>query len=253
MSRILIMVATHKRYRMPDDTIYFPVHVGAQGKTDLGFTPDCTGEHISKKNPNYCELTGLYWIWKNTSSDYLGLAHYRRHFIVHRKRDLWNGIATRGDIETMLKDCDVILPHKRNYVIESTYQQYAHAHHAVDLDTTREILAQRYPNYLSAFDRAMKKTTGHKFNMFIMKRELADAYCEWLFSVLFELEERLDISTYNQNDQRVFGFVSERLLDVWLDTNGITYREMPVAFLEKQNWFIKGGNFLLRKLGIKKQ
>ncbi len=153
----------------------------------------------------------------------------------------------------MLKDCDVILPHKRNYVIESTYQQYAHAHHAVDLDTTREILAQRYPNYLSAFDRAMKKTTGHKFNMFIMKRELADAYCEWLFSVLFELEERLDISTYNQNDQRVFGFVSERLLDVWLDTNGITYREMPVAFLEKQNWFIKGGNFLLRKLGIKKQ
>lgn len=94
----------------------------------------------------------------------------------------------------------------------------------------------------------MKRTSGHKFNMLIMKRELLDDYCTWLFDLLFELEKRLDISAYSANDKRVFGFVSERLLDVWIGTNQIEYQEMPVLFMEKQNWLVKGKNFLKRKL-----
>ena len=81
-----------------------------------------------------------------------------------------------------------------------------------------------------------------------MKRPLFDAYCEWLFSVLFELEKRLDISGYSAYDRRVFGFVSERLLDVWLGTGHVPYRNIPYVFLEKQNWLAKGGSFLRRKL-----
>ena len=94
----------------------------------------------------------------------------------------------------------------------------------------------------------MKKTTGHRFNMFIMKKELADQYCEWLFDVLFELEKRLDISSYSANDQRVFGFVSERLLDVWLEENKVKYRDIPYIFLDKENWITKILNFILRKI-----
>ena len=71
-----------------------------------------------------------------------------------------------------------------------------------------------------------------------------DAYCEWLF----ELEKRLDISDYNQNDSRVFGFVSERLLDVWINTNRIRYVDQPYIFMEKQNWLVKGTNFVKRKI-----
>ena len=97
----------------------------------------------------------------------------------------------------------------------------------------------------------MKSTTGHRFNMFIMKKELSDAYCAWLFDILFELEKRLDISGYSKNDQRVFGFVSERLLDVWLETNGIKYKNIPYIFLEKENWITKGVNFILRKMNRK--
>ena len=84
--------------------------------------------------------------------------------------------------------------------------------------------------------------------MFIMKRECLEDYCTWLFDVLFELEKRLDISAYSKNDARVFGFVSERLLDVWLEANHKGYREIPVMFMEKQNWIIKSWNFLMRKL-----
>mgnify|MGYP003187277251 FL=1 len=84
-----------------------------------------------------------------------------------------------------------------------------------------------------------------------MKEELFDQYCAWMFDVLFTLEERLDISDYSAYDARVFGFVSERLLDIWLQTNNLKYIDTPVEFMEKQNWLIKGTNFLKRKMGIR--
>ena len=91
---IKIIVATHKKYWMPSDGIYLPVHVGAEGKfddkgepLDLGYTKDNTGDNISDKNKQFCELTGLYWAWKNLGeADYIGLAHYRRHFTVKGKK-----------------------------------------------------------------------------------------------------------------------------------------------------------------------
>ncbi|MBO7422070.1 MAG: DUF4422 domain-containing protein, partial [Oscillospiraceae bacterium] len=70
----------------------------------------------------------------------------------------------------------------------------------------------------------------------------------WLFDILSGLEEVLDISAYSKNDQRVFGFVGERLLDVWLETGGYRYRNIPYVFLEKQNWFLKGMRFIGRKM-----
>lgn len=242
-----IIIATHKNYRMPSDEMYVPVHVGAAGKADLGYTRDDSGDNISLKNKNYCELTGLYWAWKNLDADCIGLAHYRRHFSIKPKSDRWASILNAQELENLMADVDVVLPKPRNYFIESNYSQYVHAHHAIDLDTTRQILSERYPEYVSVYDDYMKRTIGHRFNMFIMKKNVFDSYCEWLFDILFELEKRLDISQYNQNDSRVFGFVSERLIDVWLETNSIKYKEISCMFMEKQNWIIKGFNFLKRK------
>lgn len=246
-----IIVATHKAYQMPADSIYVPVQVGAEGKASLGYVVDNTGDNISAKNKNYCELTGLYWAWKNLDADYIGLAHYRRHFSIKSKGDKWASILTTEELATLVRNYDVILPKPRNYFIESNYSQYVHAHHAIDLDTTREIISEKYPGYLKAYDAYMKRTIGHRFNMFIMKKEKFNDYCSWLFDILFELEKRLDISQYNQNDSRVFGFVSERLIDVWLETNSIKYKEIPCMFMEKQNWIVKGFNFLKRKFGAK--
>ena len=73
---IKILVATHKKYWMPEDDVYLPIHVGRAGKADLGYVGDNTGDNISSKNTNYCELTGLYWAWKNLKCDYIGSVSY---------------------------------------------------------------------------------------------------------------------------------------------------------------------------------
>ena len=229
---------------MPEDACYLPLQVGAAGKDGFGFRRDDEGENISARNANWCELTGLYWAWKNLKADAVGLVHYRRHF---KGRD---GIVTGAEIAALLEKTDVILPRKRNYFIETTRSQYVHAHHAEDLDVTQQILEERHPEYVRAFDAAMASTKGHRFNMFVMKRPQFDAYCAWLFDILFELERRLDISSYSPYDARVFGFVAERLLDVWLETNGICFSELPVLHLESQHWPRKVANFLRRKFRI---
>lgn len=248
---IKIIIATHKKYWMPSDQMYLPLHVGKKGKDDLGYTGDDSGDNISEKNANYCELTGLYWAWKNLNAEYKGLAHYRRHFMLKgAKGTKQEKVMTQAQLETLLKRTDIVLPNPRNYFIETNYSQYVHAHHAEDLDVTREILVERYPKYVKAFDETMKSTVGHRFNMFIMKADLFDRYCEWMFDVLFELEKRLDISQYSAYDSRVFGFVSERLLDIWIQTNELNYLNTPVEFMEDQHWIRKGINFLKRKVGI---
>lgn len=85
---IKIIVATHKKYKMPVDEIYLPMHVGADGKESLGYIKDNSGDNISYKNPYFCELTGLYWAWKNINADYIGLVHYRRHFIMKKNQKI---------------------------------------------------------------------------------------------------------------------------------------------------------------------
>lgn len=242
-----VVVAAHKPYRMPEDPAYLPLQVGAVGKPSIGFARDDEGDSISAKNANWCELTGLYWAWKNLRADAVGLVHYRRHF---RGAD---GIASGAELESLLGRADVILPKRRCYFVETTYSHYAHAHNAVDLDETRRILSERHPDCVAAFDRAMKSRGGHRFNMFVMGRRLFDGYCEWLFDVLFELERRLDISGYSPYDARVFGFVAERLLDVWLGAHPeLRIAELPVLHLESQHWPSKIARFLLRKAGFGK-
>lgn len=248
---IKILVAAHKKYWMPEDTIYLPLHVGAEGKGDLGYTKDNTGDNISKKNPNFCELTGLYWAWKNLDADYIGLVHYRRYFTRQEVRNVEEKkkqILTTKDWEELLTRCPVVVGDKRKYYIESNRSHYNHAHHREGLDMTEQIIKNKYPEYTPAFDTVMNRTWAHMFNMFVMRRDLYDAYCQWMFDILFTLEKKLDISSYDPYEARVYGFISELLLDIWLEINQISYHEQNVSFMEKQNWLKKGGAFLMRKI-----
>lgn len=90
------------------------------------------------------------------------------------------------------------------------------------------------------------------FNMFIMKKEYFDKYCEWLFDILGKLEIRMQGKEYDSFHARFYGRVSELLLDIWLETNNLKYKEIPVMSMEKVNWIKKGGSFLLAKFTGKK-
>lgn len=252
---------------MPNSDMYIPLHVGAQGKTnpdgtplDLGFRKDNTGDNISEKNPYYCELTGLYYAWKNIDADYLGLVHYRRYFAGKTKsKDPFLRIATKQELEKIFETCRIVVPKKRNYYIETLYSHYAHTHYAKHLDIVRGILSKQYPEYVPSFDRVMKQTSGYMFNMMVMERPLLNAYCEWLFTILSALEKEVDTEGLSAFQSRFYGRVSEIIWNVWLDyqLQSKTIKkqeicELPFIYMEKVNWLKKGVSFLKAKLFHKK-
>lgn len=249
-----ILVATHKKYDMPSCDIYLPIHVGREGKEDLGYQGDNQGENISSKNSNYCELTGLYWAWKNLNCDIIGLSHYRRHFtakskseVKKHKEDKMALAINDSEIASLLKDCDVIVPKKRNYYIETIWSHYEHAHHIKDLKETKKIISEKYPEYIDSFDKVMNGKTLHLYNMFIMNKEDFNSYCEWLFDILFELESRTDLSEYDAYQSRIYGFISERLFNVWLIYNNKNLKQIDVINIDGINWPEKIVNFIKRK------
>ena len=251
--KIQVIVATHKPYAMPADGMYLPVHVGAEGKGSIGFTGDNTGDNISAKNNTFCELTGLYWAWKNLDADYVGLAHYRRHFGGKRRsKDPMERVLSTAEAEKLLADHEAILPKKRNYYIETLYSHYAHTCYVEPLDIAGEILRETHPEYAEAFERLKTRKKGHMFNMMILRRDKLDAYCSFLFPLLFELEKRVDASQFDGFHARFFGRVSELMLDVWMEQNPVDYVEVPVLSPEPVNWWKKGTSFLLAKFTGKK-
>lgn len=257
--KIVIAVATHKPYRMPDDSMYLPLHVGAALHPDVckDMQGDDAGDNISEKNPYYCELTGLYWLWKNVKADYKGLVHYRRHlgspsFLKRHAKDRFNRVVSEEELAPLLDKSGIVIARRRNYYIETVYNHYAHTFEAEQFDMCRQVLVDTCPEYAPAWDRLMESKSAHIFNMFVMRSDLFDAYCAWMYPVLFELEKRLSPDKYDAFGARYLGRVSERLLDPWLETNGLRYIELPVVSPEPVDWMSKGKGFLAAKFLGKK-
>lgn len=246
---IKIVVASHKPYWMPDDPMYVPVQVGAAGKEAIpGFQRDDEGDNISAKNPRYCELTALYWAWKNLDADYIGLAHYRRHFAGSGER----GTLTTAEAVALVSGTPVILPRKRHYVIETVGNHYAHTFDEAHLEIARRTLQKVSPNTIPAFDEHMRARSAHIWNMVIMRRDILDQWCSWLFPVLGEIEAHMDFEGMTPFEERVVGRVAERLFDPWIASRAVCFSECPVSSMEKTDWVKKSSSFFAAKFGGKK-
>ncbi|EET61735.1 hypothetical protein BRYFOR_06418 [Marvinbryantia formatexigens DSM 14469] len=264
---VKIIVATHKKYWMPDDAMYLPVFVGAEGKKEMlsaseefsGYAMDNDGENISELNAGFCELTGLYWAWKNLNTDYIGLVHYRRHFCMRRSKNTFDCVLKYEDIRKLPGEIQIVVPKKRHYYIETLYSHYKHTHYAAHLEETRKIICEKYPEYFRSYERVLRQSSGHMFNMMIMKRGLLDIYCTWLFPILFELKRRVHMPEHSEFQGRFYGRVSEILFNVWLDyqiKEGIVkksdIKELSWIFMEKTNYRKKVCSFLKAKFFGKK-
>lgn len=248
--RIKILVATHKTFQMPKDDMYIPIHVGREGKADLGFVGDNTGDNISSKNSSWSELTGLYWGWRNLDCDYMGLVQYRRHFMLKKKKGLFESILTQNEATQLLDQADIILPIKRNYRIMSLEEHFNGYDFSVasDLANLRKVIHSISPAYDEAVDEVMRRKSGHMCNMFIMKKNLLDDFCEWEFSILTALEKMI-----GDDRKRIIGYIAEHMLDIWIVKNGHHYVECKVALLDRKNEFDRKFDFVMRILGLKKR
>ena len=246
-----MIIATHKHAELPTDALYLPIHVGrALTDDDFGYQPDDDGENISDRNRSYCELTALYWAWKHLDADIVGLSHYRRYFVGTAEGPRGSRILSSGDARDAMRDHDILLGRPRNYYIETIDSHYRHGHHGEDLDALRDVIAERYPVDLSAFDTVMSGRKLSLYNMFLMRRAHFDSYAEWLFDILDRVETRIDNGGRSAYQQRTFGYLGERLLNVWVlarnDQARVTSRR--IVNTEGESKLKKGIGLIRRKV-----
>ena len=226
---VTIFTMTHKKFPTPGDPIYVPLQVGRAGADDLGYIGDDTGVSISKKNCYYGELTGVYWVWKNIkTSDYVGISHYRRYFCTEEGR-----ILTGREYEAILSECDIITSKllKLNFTY---YEGYAGDYNIHDLEAVEEVIRQFYPAYYETFEKLVHGRGTYFGNMMVCKKEIYDAYCEWLFGIFDKAEEKIDASLYDDYHKRVYGFISEFLLYVWTQVQGLKVYECKVGMTDEK-------------------
>lgn len=226
------------------------MHVGSALSTLVldGAQRDDEGDNISSKNPRYCELTALYWLWKNDDATYKGIVHYRRHFAGNGEK----GVASAQDIEQLLEKAPIILPKKRRYYISTIEKHYADTFEQAHIDILREVLSEKAPDVLDAFNAHMHKRSAHIWNMVIMRSDIYDDWCAWLFPILEETEKRIDFTGMTPFEERVMGRLSERLLDPWVASKGLPFTECRACSLEPINWRKKVLSFLEAKFAKKK-
>jgi lipopolysaccharide biosynthesis glycosyltransferase len=230
--RIALYTAYHKAAPLLDSASVRPIHVGAAAATAplKGMIGDDTGTHISAKNREYCELTALYWAWKNdTDASHIGLMHYRR--VIDFSGQFGGSVAevcpTRFDIPDWLEQTESWLAdNAQNYDLivprvhsmgQRVAVNYRDGHARQDFDTARQIIARDHAAYLPSFDAVAQGYDLRLGNMFVMSRALLDRYCTWLFDILEQLENTdLDRSHYSPQQCRYLGFVAERLLGVFV-------------------------------------
>ena len=168
---------------------------------------DNEGENISEKNKQFCELTALYWIWKHAREDILGLVHYRRHFLFPKN---WKECMLNNQV-------DVILPVPL-YVAPTVEENFKSRHDPSDWEFMMQYLKDNFPENYQAACRFFKGNLYSPCNMFVMKRDVLDALCSWLFPILFKVAEHggeKDNSYLN----RYPGFISERLISLYFEIN----------------------------------
>lgn len=221
---VTIFTMTHKKFAQPSDSIYIPLQVGRACGEDLGYAGDNTGDNISDKNCYYGELTGVYWVWKNVhTADYVGVCHYRRYFCTEDGR-----ILNEKDYHAILKEYDMIVSKKLKLNF-SYFDGYASDYNIFDLVTTGEVIQQKYPDYYDNFERLVHGNGTYFANMMVTDKALYDEYCEWLFSIFEEVEKKIDADSYDDYHKRVFGFISEFLLLVFVETKGLKVYECKVG------------------------
>lgn len=280
LNKATIACSTHKEFNLVKHAALLPIHAGRQIANEISkdnylnnnslewlyknTTGDDSGENISIKNRSYCELSALYWLWKNQKTDYMGLCHYRRYLgldiriknptIGHAEHD--NGCIkienlTKENLEKIgydenyyncINGYDAIFmkPIKLPAHIKNNYQamELCPDYHIMkDVDLMMSIIDKKYPQMSKAAkDYMFNSRKEYLYNCFIMKYDLFNNFCSWLFDILFECENKIDITNYSIRQARVIGLLAERLVGIWItwlkSQKEYKIKETPLCYFE---------------------
>jgi lipopolysaccharide biosynthesis glycosyltransferase len=248
-----IAVCHHKPAPHFRNEVFEPVQGGrALARFPLdGMIGDDTGKNISKKNPTWSELTVLYWMRYNVSAQYLGLMHYRRllKFSTTAQNSEFFLDCSDATIRSFGWTPDAVADFCTGYDVVTSpfssiyfpgrsenitvYEMYRDWHTKGDIDKTIEIVKKKSPEL---YPHLLKTLAGKSFfwaNLMILREDLFHCYADWLFDILFAVEEGIDITGYSSYQQRACAFISERLSNCYLDylvAKGARHRQAGMVF-----------------------
>lgn len=181
-----------------------PIQVGAAlTERRIADVLDSVGENISDRNRHYSEMTAFYWMWKNGTADYLGICHYRRLWV---KLDQIVVMLQSGDVDAVLP-----LP---TLCEHSVHEDYMLKHIPTVWQPMMEVMKKQSPEYYEAAQDIFKGKIFYASNMCILRREVLDDLCEWMFPIVMEVEKIVgDIEDPYYN--RYAGFCTERLITLY--------------------------------------
>lgn len=179
-----------------------------------------TGDTIDSLNPYYCELTGMYYMWKNRTDDICGIEHYRRYFIDGRS------LLGEAKIRKLLASHDIILNpyhHPGNHV---TYGWFVNAGKKADLDKWLLCVKAFEPDFFDTLWKYMISNKLYVCNMFVCTRPILDRWCSWLFDMLGKYDKLVGLGAGNK---RIDGYLAEHTLGAWC-----IWQKLRIAECEKK-------------------
>jgi len=230
-----VYVVTHKDPKLsalPDG--YEIIHAGhALAKEKFGSLVDDAGDNISRLNLYLNEITALYWLWKHTRQDFIGFVHYRRFFTTDEK----NFLST-DEAKKILREYDIIVEGcEFGYIALHDWKIMLSTRPLAEyvMDVLRKYIAQRQPDYLETYDQVNNSFGVFCYEIFMTRREIFNAYCEWLFSFIIDATEEVlattDIAASDDpRTYRAVSFVAEHLMTIWLMKNRLKIKTLPIIF-----------------------
>lgn len=254
-------IETFKRF-------FTPIQAGASlNNIELGVIKDNENGTLSKYNNLYCEVSTFDEIFNRTTSDYIGIMHYRRMLTAPKKGQVlakmlwrrWLRLARKPEITikgeflinnhiNLQREClnlldymgknisnfDIITPHKITTCPSKMKDHYEKNHVAQHYKTFRDVLISLNPIYHECFEKAEHLSYGYFYNIFIMKRQIFTTYWSDLSVALQKTRSATNVDGLDVQEQRYLGFLAERYMNVFLiklrlENPGLIHKELPVA------------------------
>ena len=225
--KVEIYVCFHDLKQLPDikkiikgNDIYKLILLGENTKSSNEYCIETEGDNIAYLNPFISEMSGIYWICKNSDADIIGLVHYRRYFV---KRKYFGRLIDKEYILKNLKNNDLLIHHGTAPLRGTNHDVYGDE----TLNDAFGLLKNMYPEYIDSYNEVINSEYPLSFfNMFVANRDIINEYIDWVIPLLEELSRTSDVS----ENPRMIGVIGEFLFNVYIHHNNLKFKWVHLKF-----------------------